>query len=83
LGRHAKDGIRIGVAQLLDALIVSLPGPNDEVKIGMESLVRGLNCNLKKQGLAAEIAYGLQVRLREKMKPDRRPAGERATADRE
>jgi molybdenum cofactor synthesis domain-containing protein len=70
-GRHAKDGIRIGVAQLQGALIVSLPGPNDEVKIGMESLVRGLNCNLNKRELAAEIAYGLQVRLREKMNGDR------------
>jgi molybdenum cofactor synthesis domain-containing protein len=67
LGRHAKDGIRIGVARLQGALIVSLPGPNDEVKIGMKSLVRGLDRNLKKRELAAEIAYGLQVRLREKM----------------
>jgi molybdenum cofactor synthesis domain-containing protein len=75
LGRHAKDGIRIGVAQVQGALIVSLPGPNDEVKIGMESLVRGLGCNLEKHELAAEIAYGLQVRLREKMKPGTSPTG--------
>ncbi len=68
-GRHAKDGIRIGVAELQGALIVSLPGPNDEVKIGLESLVRGLDRNLKKQELAAEIAGGLQARLREKMQP--------------
>jgi molybdenum cofactor synthesis domain-containing protein len=72
-GRHVKDGIRIGVAQLQGTLIVSLPGPNDEVKIGMESLISGLDRNLKKQELAAEIAYGLQQRLREKMKPGRSP----------
>jgi len=82
-GRHAKDGIRIGVAELEGALIVCLPGPNDEVRIGMESLVRGLNCKLRKQELAAEIAYGLQVRLREKMRHDGFPTGERATAERE
>jgi molybdenum cofactor synthesis domain-containing protein len=82
-GRHAKDGIRIGVARLGGALIVCLPGPNDEVEIGMESLVRGLNCRLSKQELAAEIAYGLQVRLREKMKHDGIPTGERTKARRE
>jgi molybdenum cofactor synthesis domain-containing protein len=69
-GRHAKDGIRIGVARLLDAWIVCLPGPNDEVEVAMESLVRGLNYQLKKHELATEIAYALQLRLRDKMKPD-------------
>jgi molybdenum cofactor synthesis domain-containing protein len=68
-GRHVKDGVRIGVAHRHDALIVSLPGPNDEVRIGMETLVRGLERKLKKQELAAEIAAVLQARLREKMKP--------------
>ncbi len=69
-GRHAKDGVRIGVAQLHDALIVALPGPNDEVEIGMECLVRGLGSKLKKEELAAEIANVLRARLREKMMPD-------------
>jgi hypothetical protein len=64
-----KDGVRIGVAHRHDALIVSLPGPNDEVTIGMESLIRGLERKLKKQELAAEIAAALQARLREKMRP--------------
>jgi molybdenum cofactor synthesis domain-containing protein len=68
-GRHAKDGIRIGVAQLHDALIVALPGPNDEVKIGLECLVRGLASKLQKHKLAEEIANALRARLHEKMKP--------------
>ena len=31
-GRHVKQGVRIGVGQVGKALIVNLPGPNDEVR---------------------------------------------------
>jgi molybdenum cofactor synthesis domain-containing protein len=71
-GRHVKDGIRLGVAQLHDALIVALPGPNNEVEIGMEYLLRSLaskpKAGVEKRELAEEIAHALRMRLREKMK---------------
>ena len=67
-GRHAKDGVRIGVGQVEDALIVALPGPNDEVRMSMEVLVRGLESSPDKHVLAEQIAAGLRDKLREKMK---------------
>lgn len=67
-GRHAKDGVRIGVGQVEDALIVALPGPNDEVRLSMEVLVKGLQSRQDKHVLAENIAVGLRGKLREKMK---------------
>jgi len=72
-GRHAKDGVRIGVGRVEDALIVALPGPNDEVRMSMEVLVKGLGSRPDKYALAEEIAAGLRDKLREKMK--HRPHG--------
>jgi molybdenum cofactor synthesis domain-containing protein len=67
-GRHTKDGVRIGVGQVEDALIVALPGPNDEVRMSMEVLVKGLESKPDKHALAEEIAASLRHKLREKMK---------------
>jgi molybdenum cofactor synthesis domain-containing protein len=67
-GRHAKDGVRICVGQVEDALIVALPGPNDEVRMSMEVLVKGLQSGPDKHVLAEQIASGLRDKLREKMK---------------
>jgi molybdenum cofactor synthesis domain-containing protein len=67
-GRHAKDGVRIGVGQVEDALIVALPGPNDEVRMSMEVLVNGLESRPDKHALAEGIAASLRHKLREKMK---------------
>jgi molybdenum cofactor synthesis domain-containing protein len=67
-GRHAKDGVRIGVGQLEDALLVALPGPNDEVRRSMQAVVQGLNAPSDKHALAQEIAATLREELREKMK---------------
>ncbi|HEY7676640.1 MAG TPA: molybdopterin-binding protein, partial [Candidatus Methylomirabilis sp.] len=41
-GRHVKDGVRIAVGQLGEALIVALPGPNEEVRVGLDVLLDGL-----------------------------------------
>ncbi len=62
-GRHQKDGVRISVGQKGCALIVSLPGPNDEVREGMQALKEGLAAGLGKQELAAHIAGALSRRL--------------------
>ncbi len=67
-GRHAKDGVRIGVGQVEDALIVALPGPNDEVTMSMEVLVPALKSPVHKHTLAEHIAARLREKLREKMK---------------
>jgi len=67
-GRHVKDGVRIAVGHLSGALIVALPGPNDEVERSLEVLVRGLRTNLQKKPLGEMIAAALREVLREKMK---------------
>jgi molybdenum cofactor synthesis domain-containing protein len=67
-GRHAKDGVRIGVGRAAETLIVALPGPNDEVRRSLEVLARGLKSNMGKNEMAEEIAAELRQDLREKMR---------------
>ncbi len=67
-GRHIKDGVRIAVGCVHDTLIVALPGPNDEVRVGMDALVSGMAVGLDKHDLAGEIAGRLRAILQEKMK---------------
>ncbi len=67
-GRHFKDGVRIGVGRVGESLIIALPGPTDEVKIGLNALIRGLNNNLSKEQIANLIAGELREVLRSKMK---------------
>lgn len=66
VGRHHKDGVRIAVGQLFDATIIALPGPNDEVKVGLEVLVHGLEAGLSKSHLAEHLADRLRTILRQK-----------------
>ncbi len=66
-GRHTKDGVRIGVAEIADTLIIALPGPNDEVRSSLDVLVSGLKSNLNKHDLAREIAENLKIDLQNKM----------------
>ena len=67
-GRHAKDGVRIAVGRVDDTLIVALPGPNDEVRVSMDVLVKALRSKPDKQILGEQIAGRLRRKLREKMK---------------
>jgi len=67
IGRHAKDGVRIGVGRASETLIVALPGPNDEVKSSLEVLVKGLRADMNKHELAEQIASHLREALRVKM----------------
>ncbi len=67
-GRHTKEGVRIGVGVVTETLIVALPGPNDEVKISLDVLVKGLKSGLSRQELAESLAVNLRQVLREKMK---------------
>lgn len=63
-GRHVKDGVRVAVGQYRDALIVALPGPNDEVVLSLEILAEGLKSGVGKPALAESIARKLRERLR-------------------
>lgn len=69
VGRHVhKNAVRIGVARLLDTTIVALPGPTDEVLLGLDALVEGLaESDGGKQTLADRIAVALRRRLQEKV----------------
>ena len=41
-GRHEKDGVRIAVGSVGPTTIVCLPGPNDEVRIGMPVILEAI-----------------------------------------
>lgn len=65
--RHAKDGIRIAVGQCDGALIVSLPGPNDEVRSAIEVLAAQLEEGSAPEQLAMALARDLRGILRTRM----------------
>ncbi|MGA2317185.1 MAG: molybdopterin-binding protein [Thermodesulfobacteriota bacterium] len=65
-GRHHKDGVRIAIGEVGGSYIIALPGPNDEVKSGIDVLIEGLRVGLGKNYLAENVAEGLRKRLREK-----------------
>lgn len=69
VGRHVhKNAVRIGVAQVLATTVVALPGPTDEVVLGLEALVTGLRDPLAgKAALADRIAQALRRRLQDKV----------------
>ena len=62
-GRHVKDGVRIAIGSLGQSYIVALPGPNDEVLIGMNALLNGLEKSLSKELLGDSIAKVLSEKL--------------------
>ena len=66
-GRHVKDGVKIAVGQYNGTCIVTLPGPNDEVKASLDVLVEGLKAEQPKNILAENIAANLRGILRKKM----------------
>jgi len=64
-GRHEKDGVRIGVAYVKPSFIVALPGPHEEVKIGIEVIIEGLKRGLSKEELARSLSTKFTQFLRE------------------
>jgi molybdenum cofactor synthesis domain-containing protein len=66
-GRHVKDGVKIAVGEYNGTLIISLPGPNDEVKASLEPIIEGLKMASGKNDLAESIAGNLRSILRGKM----------------
>lgn len=69
VGRHVhKNAVRIGVAKVLDATVVALPGPTDEVLIGLGALLKALaESERNKVALSERIAAVLRARLQEKV----------------
>ena len=69
VGRHVhKNAVRIGVAKVLDTTVVALPGPTDEVLLGLGALLKGLTEAVSDKGsLAERIATVLRARLQEKV----------------
>jgi len=65
-GRHVKDGVRIAVGEYNGTLIISLPGPNDEVKASLEPIVHSLKAGVEKNDLAESLAENLRSILRRK-----------------
>ncbi|HIR84189.1 MAG TPA: competence/damage-inducible protein A [Candidatus Galloscillospira excrementavium] len=65
-GRHVKDGVRIGVGREGPSLMVSLPGPHDEVECAAPVLLRGLEEGWSKEVLADRLAAVLADKWRQK-----------------
>lgn len=65
-GRHEKDGVRIGVGSVGQSLLVALPGPNDEVAVGLSTLMTALAGGLDKQATVTLIADALTRTLHQK-----------------
>ena len=65
--RHVKAGIRIGVGELNGSVIVSLPGPNEEVQLAAPVLLENLQAGRRRGELAEPIAARLRAHLRTRM----------------
>ena len=55
-GRHEKDGVKIGVAYIRPSFLIALPGPNEEVKAGIDVIVEGLKRGLSKEEMASALS---------------------------
>lgn len=62
-GRHAKDGVRIGVGLYGETLIICLPGPHDEVRMAWPVMIWGLKTKKDKEALAEAIADVLRQKF--------------------
>jgi len=70
-GRHKKDGVRIAVGSYRDSRVISLPGPNEEVRASLGHIVEALSANTSDAILASLIAETLRQLLRDRMAPGR------------
>ena len=65
-GRHVKDGVRVGVGSEGLSLMVSLPGPHDEVELTAPVQLQGLEEGWDKTLLADRLAAVLAEKWRQK-----------------
>ena len=66
-GRHIKDGVRIAVGTYRGSRVISLPGPNDEVRASLGHIADGLAAGASDAELASTIAETLRQMLRDRM----------------
>lgn len=66
-GRHVKDGVKIAVGKVGETIIIGLPGPTEEARLGLEAAIQGILRGVDKYTLANQIAEVLRKRLREKV----------------
>ena len=66
IGRHVKDGVRIGVGNVGLSTLVSLPGPHDEVEMVTPLMIGMLEDGCSKEELAAALASVLGEKWRAK-----------------
>jgi molybdenum cofactor synthesis domain-containing protein len=67
-GRHVKGGVRIGVGQAGTALLLALPGPNEEVALGIDAAIASLSSGGGRDEIARSVADVLRRRLDEKIR---------------
>jgi molybdenum cofactor synthesis domain-containing protein len=72
-GRHTKDGVRIAVGTHRGCRVISLPGPNDEVRVSLPHIEAGLANGAADEALASSIAETLRQVLRDRMDPGSHP----------
>lgn len=65
-GRHVKDGVRIAVGTVGPSMLVSLPGPNDEVRLAAGVLLECLKDKADKETTARKLAAALAEKLMRK-----------------
>lgn len=65
-GRHVKDGVRIGVGTEGLSMMISLPGPHDEVELATPVLLTGLREQWSKETLANRLADVLAEKWKRK-----------------
>lgn len=65
-GRHVKDGVRIAVGTVGPSMMVSFPGPNDEVQLAAGVLIECLRYNYSKEVTAQKISAVLAEKLMKK-----------------
>ena len=65
-GRHVKDGVRIGVGTEGLSMMISLPGPHDEVELAAPVLLTGLREQWSKETLATRLADVLAEKWKRK-----------------
>jgi molybdopterin biosynthesis enzyme MoaB len=63
-GRHEKDGVKIAVAYIKPSYLIALPGPHEEVKVGMDIIVEGIKKGLGKEELASALSKAYRRILR-------------------
>ena len=67
-GRHEKEGVRIAVGQVGPTILITLPGPHDEVQTALPVICRHLEQGaVDKRGLADQVAAALRAKLAAKM----------------